>query len=103
MSSPAETPSPGGLENSPNADWELALEGSFQRYLTESQRETLLRTHARAKAPGLLIDFGCGPGRWTSFFMDRGWQAICIDIDALSLAQCQRTNPLAKCIHSTHD
>jgi SAM-dependent methyltransferase len=84
-------------------DWEAALEGSFQRYMAEGQREILLKTHARAKAPGLLIDFGCGPGRWTKLFMDRGWEAICLDIDASSLGRCQATNPRAKCVHSTRE
>src|SRR5688572_31566333 len=82
-------------------DWEIALEGSFQRYMTESQRRIMLETHARAKTPGLLLDFGCGPGRWTKFMMDRGWQAICVDVDAESLGRCQATNPSAKCILST--
>ena len=84
-------------------DWEIALEGSFQRYMTESQRDVMKLAVARAKAPGLLLDFGCGPGRWTRFMMDHGWDAVCIDIDASSLARCQRTNPTAKCIHSTTD
>jgi len=83
-------------------DWEVALEGSFQRYMAEGQREILLKTHARAKTPGLLIDFGCGPGRWTKLLMDLGWEAICLDIDASSLGRCQATNPRAKCIHSSH-
>ncbi|MGH7945963.1 MAG: class I SAM-dependent methyltransferase [Opitutaceae bacterium] len=85
------------------SDWEIALEGSWQRYMTENQRAVMLRTHARAKAPGLLIDFGCGPGRWTKFLMDRGWRAICLDIDAHSLGRCQATNPTAKCILSTRE
>ena len=83
------------------SDWEIALEGSFQRYMTESQRAVMLKTHACAKSPGLLIDFGCGPGRWTRFMMDRGWEAICIDVDAPSLGRCQKTNPSARCILST--
>ena len=85
------------------SDWEIALEGSWQRYMTENQRAIMLETHARAKVPGLLIDFGCGPGRWTKFLMDRGWQAICLDIDTPPLARCQATNPTAKCILSTRD
>ena len=105
MSSIKQEPSP----SVPNAatqaetltDWEIALEGSFQRYMTESQRRIMLETHARAKTPGLLLDFGCGPGRWTKFMMDRGWQAICVDVDAESLGRCQATNPSAKCILST--
>ena len=84
-------------------DWEVALEGSFQRYMAEGQREILLEAHARAKTPGLLLDFGCGPGRWTKLFMDRGWDAICVDIDASSLGRCQATNPRARCIHSSRD
>jgi SAM-dependent methyltransferase len=87
----------------PLTDWEIALEGSFQRYMTEGQREVMLRLHHRAKAPGLLIDFGCGPGRWTKFLMDRGWQAVCMDIDGPSLARCRAANPTAKVIHSTRD
>src|ERR1044072_8195226 len=100
---PTESPQPSDLGNSANADWELELEGSLQRYLTERKREALLATHARAKSPGLLIDFGCGPGRWTHFFMERGWDAICIDVDGPTLAQCQRVNPRAKCIHTTRE
>jgi SAM-dependent methyltransferase len=84
-------------------DWEVALEGSFQRYLTDAQRDILLHTHAHARNPGLLIDFGCGPGRWTKLFMDRGWEAICVDIDESSLSRCQAANPRAKCIHSTRE
>jgi SAM-dependent methyltransferase len=84
-------------------DWEVALEGSFQRYMAEGQREILLKTHAQAKSPGLLIDFGCGPGRWTKLFMDLGWDAICLDIDASSLGRCQVMNPRAKCIHSQRE
>jgi SAM-dependent methyltransferase len=105
MSSTQQQPAPHVPNAVPGAetltDWEIALEGSFQRYMTESQRIVMLETHARAQAPGLLIDFGCGPGRWTKFMMDRGWQAVCIDVDAQSLARCQATNPSAKCIVST--
>src|SRR5215467_8399123 len=84
-------------------DWEIALEGSWQSYMTEIQRDAMERLHARAGKPGLLIDFGCGPGRWTRFLLDRGWRAICIDVDASSLGRCQALNPAAKCIHSTLD
>jgi SAM-dependent methyltransferase len=97
---PVHTP-PNGADTL--SDWEIALEGSFQRYMTESQRVVMAKAHERAKAPGLLLDFGCGPGRWTKFMMDRGWQAVCLDIDSPSLARCQATNPAAKCILSTRD
>jgi SAM-dependent methyltransferase len=84
-------------------EWEIAQEGSWQRYMTESQRVVMARTHERAGAPGLVIDFGCGPGRWTRFLMDRGWDAICLDIDPQSLGRCQAANPGAKCILSTRE
>lgn len=87
----------------PLSDWEVALEGRFQRYMTDHQGEVISHAHARAGTPGVLLDFGCGPGRWTRFLIDRGWRAVCIDIDEASLQRCQATNPTAHCILSTPD
>src|SRR5678816_4895157 len=78
--------------------WEQAQGFAWQRYMTEHLRETVVRTHACAKRPGKLIDFGCGHGRWTNLLMGLGWQAICIDIDSDILGRCQQANPTAECI-----
>lgn len=102
MSVPPSTSPPASSQAELTA-WEIALEGAFQRYMTDHQRGVMQRAHDRAGRPGLLIDFGCGPGRWTRFFMDRGWKAICIDIDASSLSRAQAANPDAQCILSTRE
>ena len=95
----APTPSSASSEQPKDLTaWEIALEGRFQRYMTDHQRGVMQRAHDRAGRPSLLIDFGCGPGRWTRFFMDRGWQATCVDIDASSLGRAQAANPKAQCI-----
>ena len=94
----------GSLETEEQIDWWEAVQSTaFQQYMTDRHREMLLVTHAQAKQPGLLIDFGAGHGRWTKFFVEKGWRAICMDTDAQVLGRCQKANPTATCIQCGPD
>jgi len=45
--------------------------------------------HDRNK-PGILIDFGCGPGLYAEIFARRGWNVLGIDINVFSLEYARK-------------
>lgn len=43
----------------------------------------------RERAPGRLLDVGCGPGTFLAVARERGWKALGMDINAASVARCR--------------
>ncbi len=67
------------------------------RYITE--RETrMLEAELAGTEPGRALDVGCGSGEWSALLHARGWDVVCTDVDAASLAHCQSRLPSARCI-----
>lgn len=67
------------------------------RYITE--RETrMLEGALLRKRPGRALDVGCGSGEWSARLHELGWNLVCTDVDAASLAHCQSRLPEARCI-----
>lgn len=48
-----------------------------------------LRRIERHRAPGRLLDVGCGPGTFLSIARERGWSVRGVDINAASVARCR--------------
>ena len=83
----------------PTTRWDrVAQSTSWGRYLTDVERQVILRGEGWAERPGNAIDLGCGGGRWSKLLSDRGWNMTCMDTDRQALASCQHNVASAKCI-----
>jgi SAM-dependent methyltransferase len=78
--------------------WERVALTRWGKYVTRLEERMILRTESSITEPRRVLDFGCGEGRWTKLLTERGWQAICTDLDWKALAKCQKRNPSAQCI-----
>jgi len=99
-------------EPEPNADpgvaggpthWVEQIRNSrWGQYITERERRMLLAALARSH-PGTALDVGCGSGAWSAVLHGLGWDLVCTDVDAASLAHCQAQLPDARCIQVPPD
>jgi SAM-dependent methyltransferase len=79
--------------------WDRVAETTnWGRYLTEVEKQVILKGEALAENRGRAVDMGCGGGRWSRLLHDRGWDVTCADVNSESLAVCQQKVPSAKCI-----
>jgi len=79
--------------------WDRVAESTrWGRYVTEVEKQVVLRGETFATTPRHAVDLGCGSGRWSKILADRGWDMTCIDANRQSLGICQRNVPSAKCI-----
>lgn len=79
--------------------WDRVAETtSWGRYLTEVEKQVILRGEAFTDKVSRAVDMGCGSGRWSKLLADRGWSLTCSDINPQSLAICRGKVPTAKCI-----
>jgi SAM-dependent methyltransferase len=78
--------------------WERVATTRWGRYVTERQREALLYAFDAGRR-GTCLDVGCDGGRWSSLAAAHGWQLVCTDVNADSLALCRRRLPTARCLH----
>jgi SAM-dependent methyltransferase len=77
--------------------WEEVAETRWGSYLTARERAALEQACARLR-PGLAVELGCEGGRWSRLLAERGWRLICTEVDAETLAICQRRLPEATCV-----
>jgi SAM-dependent methyltransferase len=77
--------------------WEEVATSRWGSYVTDREHEHLLAALEQAR-PGVALEVGCEGGRWSKLVHDRGWQVVCTDVDATSLALCKRRIPDAECI-----
>jgi SAM-dependent methyltransferase len=77
--------------------WEQVAETGWGTYLTARERVALDGACARLR-PGLAVELGCEGGRWARLLAERGWRLICTEVDAATLAICQRHLPEAACV-----
>jgi SAM-dependent methyltransferase len=83
----------------PMTYWDrVAASTRWGRYITEVERQVILRGESFAGEPRQAVDLGCGSGRWSKMLADRGWEMTCLDVSSQALAICQRNVPSAKCI-----
>jgi SAM-dependent methyltransferase len=93
---PIEVPGP--------THWDRVAETTtWGRYLTEVERQVILRGEGWAGIPGKAVDLGCGSGRWSKLLAARGWDMTCLDVDGHALAVCQRNVPGATCVLNDAD
>ena len=77
--------------------WERVSESRWGAYITE--RERIALTYALDRLPlGTALEVGCEGGRWSTVVRDHGWDVVCTDVDAKSLARCAERIPSARCV-----
>jgi SAM-dependent methyltransferase len=77
--------------------WELVAETRWGTYITQRQEHALVGA-LHSRGVGTALELGCEGGRWSALMHARGWDVICTDVDAESLARCQTRIPDARCI-----
>jgi len=82
----------------PTTMWEMVATTRWGRYTTEVAENAVLAAAEIAGAPASALEVGCEGGRWSRMLSNMGWALTCTDIDAESLAVCQRRVPTANCI-----
>jgi SAM-dependent methyltransferase len=79
--------------------WDRVAEStSWGRYLSEVEKQVILRAEALVEKPARGVDLGCGGGRWSRMLASRGWSMTCLDVNRQALAICQRNVPSATCV-----
>jgi len=74
--------------------WERAATTRWGRYLTDVERQSLLKALDLVRAdPARALEIGCEGGRWSRYLVGRGWSVTCTDIDPNVLATCQARLP----------
>jgi len=80
------------------SQWERVALTSWGRYIAQAEERAILQVAGSSHRPGLVLDTGCGEGRWTALLRKHGWEAICVDTDPVALAKCQERNPGVACM-----
>jgi len=65
-----------------------------QDELSFAQRLALIE---RFRAPGTLLDLGCGPGTFSAVARSRGWRPLGLDVNPQSVAHCRERGIEAIC------
>ena len=78
--------------------WEKVAETQWGRYISEIEKNTLLKAHRSFAKPSTAIEVGCEGGRWTKLLSESGWNMIATDVNPDVLSLCQARVPATKCI-----
>src|SRR5579863_6124598 len=78
--------------------WEVAAQSLWGSYISEMEKEAILRAHELAGTPARAVEIGCEGGRRSKLLSDLGWRMTCTDVDAKALKLCQLRLPEAACI-----
>src|SRR5437870_10454822 len=78
--------------------WERVAKTSWGQYVTDLEKDLLLRAHSLAPKTGAALEDGCEGGRWSKPLSDLGWHMTCTDVNATSLNLCQQRIPQARCM-----
>ena len=78
--------------------WERAARSAWGTYISEIEKEAVLRAHDIAGKPARALEIGCEGGRWSKLFSDLNWKMTCTDIDPRVLKICQLRLPTASCV-----
>lgn len=82
----------------PKTFWENINENNWGRYISEVEKTFLVKADSLCGQKGVFLEIGCDGGRWVKLLVDRGWRAICTDINPESLDRCQKRVSSANCI-----
>lgn len=91
----AHTVADGGVANSLTY-WERVAQNRWGQYVT-GRELAALRAVLDRTSPGTALDVGCEGGRWSELMHELGWNVICTDVDAASLAVSKARIPEARC------
>jgi SAM-dependent methyltransferase len=83
--------------------WEEVAKTRWGSYLTREEARVLDRARELAGPPGTALEVGVEGGRWSAELQGAGWDMICTDIDAHTLALCAERLPGARCILTQAD
>lgn len=78
--------------------WEKVAETNWGRYISEIEKNTLLKAHGLFDKPTTAFEVGCEGGRWSNLLAGLGWNMIATDVNPEVLNLCQKRNPSATCI-----
>lgn len=78
--------------------WENIAKSKWGSYITEIEKQMILKANNLVKNPGIVLEVGCEGGRWSKMLSDLGWNVICTDINSKTLAICKKRIPEARCI-----
>jgi len=77
--------------------WDRVNERRWGQYLSALEERTVQQALELRSSPGVVVDIGCGSGRWSAMAVKAGWKAICLDVDRETLSICQHHVPSADC------
>src|SRR5215217_278249 len=77
--------------------WEKAAETEWGAYISDIERRTILRAHELSAQVSVALEIGAEGGRWSKLLANFGWSIVCTDINAETLAICQKRIPAAEC------
>ncbi len=78
--------------------WEHAAQSAWGTYISEIEKEAILRAHDIACKPARALEIGCEGGRWSKLLSGLEWKMTCTDVDARVLRLCKMRLPAASCI-----
>jgi len=78
--------------------WERAARSRWGTYISDIEKEAILRAQSLAGGPSHALEIGCEGGRWSKMLSDLNWKMTCTDVDAQTLKLCQSRLPEASCI-----
>ena len=81
-----------------NTYWEKVASTRWGAYVTDIEKQAILRAHDLSRKPATALEIGAEGGRWSKVLADLGWSMICTDINEKSLALCKKRMPTANCI-----
>jgi len=70
----------------------------WDRYISGIEQRAIMAAHGYVPSPSVVLDIGAGIGRWSQVLSRLGWKLVCTDVDAKSLAICQRRTPGGTCL-----
>jgi SAM-dependent methyltransferase len=78
--------------------WEQVAATTWGSYISDLEREAVLKAHHLAGPPTCALEIGCEGGRWSQVLAKLGWQMICVDVNPRALEICREKIPAATCI-----
>jgi len=71
--------------------WETVAKTKWGHYVSEIEKEAILKADALAIEKTTLLDLGCDGGRWSQLLLHLGWtDIICADINLSGLNICKK-------------
>lgn len=81
-----------------NTRWEKVSLTRWGAYVTDIEKQIILKAHDLSGEPTTALEIGAEGGRWSKLLADLGWKMTCTDISDERLAICKKRIPTANCI-----